>query len=90
MAVLYGQNFLVMGSIERINFYFIGMALSGFLFSLVIFLAFKNIATSFYLFMCVGTLFNEVVYAGNVDYIEIILGLVGVLYILIENKIKWR
>ena len=93
LIVLYGQNIFEFGSDLRINFYFIGMSVVTALFSFILFKAFKNIATSYYLFMCIGEVFNQSFCSGDLSYIEIVFGFLGVIYILVESKIKkwtWR
>ena len=87
---MYGQNLLVFGSDLRVSFYFIGMALVQAIVSFILFKLIKNIATSYYLFMCVGELFNQSVFEGEYSYIEITFGLCGIAYVLIEKPInKW-
>jgi len=88
IAVLYGQNLLEFGSDVRIAFYFIGMSIVSALFGLILFKAFKNIATSYYLFMCVGEVFNQIFCNGEYNYFEIVFGCLGIVYILLESKIK--
>ena len=86
--VLYGQNIFDFGSDVRVNFYFIGMSTVTSVFSFILFKLEKNVATSFYMFMCLGQLFNEVFYNGEFDYFELTLGLLGVVYIFLELKLK--
>jgi hypothetical protein len=88
LIVLYGQNLLEFGSDLRIDFYFIGMSIVTSLFAFILFKAFKNIATSYYLFMCIGEVFNQSIYNGEYSYIEIGFGIAGLVYILFEDKIK--
>ncbi len=88
LAVVYGQNLLEFGSDLRINFYFIGMSISTCLFAYILFKVFKNVATSFYLFMCIGEFFNQAFCKGGITYIDICGGVLGVIYILFEDNIK--
>ncbi len=88
IAVLYGQNLFEFGSDTRINFYFIGMAIVQFMISYLFFKLMKNVATSYYFFMRGGDLFNQVFYGGDITHIEIYFGVLGIIYILTENKIK--
>ena len=86
MLKKHGQNLLEFGSDLRINFYFIGMAVVNSLIAFILFKAFKNVATSFYLFMCLGEVFNQAFFQGDYSYIEIVGGGVGIIYILIKKK----
>jgi hypothetical protein len=88
LTVLYGQNAFEFGSDLRANFYFIGMAVVQSLIALILFKSFKNIATSYFLFMCIGEVFNQVLYNGDLSYIEIAFGLVGLIYILTKENIS--
>ena len=92
LFILYGQNLLEFGSDLRIDFYFVGMALSNTLFAFILFKAFKNAATSFYLFMCIGSVFNQSLFEGSISYMDVSFGCIGVIYILLESKIKklWK
>ena len=91
LTVLYGQNIFEFGSSFRADFYFIGMALVQSLVAFVLFKSFKNIVTSYFLFMCVGSFVNELYFNGSISYIEIVFGIIGVIYILTENNIKkWK
>lgn len=87
---MYGQNLFEFGSEIRLEYYFIGMAISKLLFSLCLYLSHKHISTSFLLWLCLGDLINELFYSGNLSYIEIIFGVIGVLVILLKDKIKWK
>ena len=89
LAVLYGQNLFEFGTDLRINFYFIGMSVVTSLFAFILFKAFKNIATSYYLFMCVGEVFNQSFCNGEYSYFEIVFGVLGIFYVLFEKKLKW-
>ena len=91
LFVLYGQNLFEFGSEFRIEFYFIGMALVNALFAFIIYKGFKNLATSFYLFLCIGELFNQIFFKDEFTYIEIIFGCGGFIFILLEKYIKkWK
>lgn len=85
LTVLYGQNIFEFGSGIRVDFYFIGMSVAASLFAFILFKLEKNIATSIYLFVCLGQLFNEVFYSGEFDYFELILGVVGGVYMFTEK-----
>ena len=87
MLIIYGQNIFEFGSVDRAEFYFIGMAISRLLLALTIYKAFKNIATSFLLFMCIGEVINEIYLHGAVTCLEIGLGCLGIIYILTEKYI---
>jgi hypothetical protein len=88
LLIVYGQNLLEFGSDLRINFYFIGMALSKSLIAFILFKSFKNIATSFYLFMCLSSIINQVYFDGGLSIVEIIGGFIGIIYVLLEKRIK--
>lgn len=88
LIIFYGQNLFEFGSDIRIGFYFIGMSLVQTLIGFILFKSFKNLITSYYLFMCIGDLFNQSFYMGNYSYIELMFGLLGIIYILLESKIK--
>lgn len=88
LIVLYGQNVFEFGSDLRKDFYFIGMSVVTALFAYILFKLLKNTATSFYLFMCIGEILNQSVFNGSYSYIEITFGLFGIIYILVEPKIK--
>ena len=88
LGVLYGQNFFEFGSIDRADFYFIGMSMARVLMALTLFKAFKHMATSFLLFMCIGDLINEVYLHGDISYFEISFGVIGIIYILSEKLWK--
>lgn len=88
LIVLYGQNIFEFGSDARIDFYFIGMSVVASLFAFILYKVFKNVATSFYLFMCIGEVFNQIFNNDEYSHIEIVFGLLGVIYILFEDKIK--
>ena len=91
LTVYYGQNVFEFGSDIRIDFYFIGMSVVHAVFAYILFKAFKNTATSFYLFMCAGELFSLIVFNGEYNYIEVVFGFLGLVYILIEPKLKqWK
>ena len=86
LSIQYGQNFLEFGSDLRIDFYFTGMSLVQLLGSFMLFKAFKNVATSFYLFVCIGAFINELYFNGLLNYVDIFFGLTGIVYILVEKK----
>ncbi len=86
--VIYGGSLFDFGSDIRKDIYFIGMSLVQSLVGYILFKKFKNIATSFLLFMLVGESFNQIFYKGDLSYIEISFGILGVFYILLENKLK--
>ena len=86
LIILYGQNIFELGSDLRIDFYFIGMALSTLSFSFIIYKFEKNIATTYLFFMCIGELFNQIFFKGSISYIEILFGCVGLLYLFIKKK----
>lgn len=86
LIVLYGQNLLAFGSDLRINLYFIGMSIVNSLIAYALFKAIRNMATSFYFFLTIGHLFNEVFFQGIYSYIELMSGVIGIIYILIKKK----
>jgi hypothetical protein len=88
--VIYGQNIFVFGSDLRIEFYFVGMALSDCVLGYILYKSFKNIATSYLLFMFIGELLNQIFFKAQLNYIEIAFGLFGVTYILLEKRLKKR
>ena len=85
---LYGQNLYEFGSDFRKDFYFIGMSVVSCLFSFILFKSFKNKATSFYFFLCIGEFLNQSLFSGSYNYIDITFGIIGIIYILAESKIS--
>jgi hypothetical protein len=88
LGVEYGQNMLEFGSEERKNFYFIGMSLVQLLTSFLLLKGFKSVATHFFFFVCVGSFINELYFHGSINYFEIYLGCLGLVYVLTEKTIK--
>jgi len=88
LFVQYGQNLLDFNSDLIKDFYFIGMACVNVLISFVLFKLYKNIATSLYLFICLGALSNEIFFKGGLNYMDVSFGILGVVYILSEKVIK--
>ena len=86
--IIYGGGLFDFGSDIRKDIYFIGMSLVQSLIGYILFCKFKNIATSYLLFMLIGESFNQILFAGDLSYIEIAFGFIGVIYILVEPKIK--
>jgi len=80
------QILLPINSKIRIDFYFTQMAFCQVLFALCIDQLIKNKVSMFFLWYCLGELFNEVVFNGDSDYIEIITGFIALLYIIIFCK----
>lgn len=90
LVIQYGQNLLEFGSDLRIQYYFVGMSVLNILIAFIVMKSFKNIATSFYMFLCVGAFINELWFNGSLSYIDIVFGLIGVVYLFIEKRIlKW-
>lgn len=88
LGIEYGQNLFEFGSEERKNFYFIGMSLVQLLTSFLLLKGFKSVATHFFFFVCVGSFINELYFHGSINYIEIYLGCLGLVYVLTEKTIK--
>jgi len=80
------QNFMPFGSEDRIDFYFTQMAFCQVLFALCLDQLIKNKVSMFFLWYCLGELFNEVFFNGSLNYIEIITGFIALLYIIIFCK----
>jgi hypothetical protein len=85
LAVVYGQNFFEFGSEIRKDFYFIGMSINLLIISFTLFKAYKNVVTSFFLFLCMGSLFNQVFFHAELSHFEVYSGIVGVIYVLGEK-----
>jgi hypothetical protein len=91
LGIQYGQNLLEFGSDLRINVYFIGMSFTQLVISFILYKLLKNVATTFYLFVCIGAFVNELYFDGSINYIDISFGILGVIYILAEKSIKkWK
>jgi len=91
LGVEYGQNFIEFGSQLRKDYYFIGMSLVQLIVSFTFSKLLKNAATFFFFFFCIGSFINEVYISGEVSNLEVYLGLLGVVYILLEKRLKkWK
>lgn len=87
VAVQLFQNVFPFGSEDRINFYFSQMAYTQVLFAFCFYKLMDSEITFFWLWYVVGELINEVFFTGTLSYIEIIIGVIALLYYFFK---KWK
>lgn len=88
--VVYGQNVFEFGTPLRINFYFIGMAAVWSLFATYAYVKYKSYITSFWLFYCIASLINQIVFQGGISFFELWIGTIGIVYNLYRDVKKRR
>jgi len=88
LSIYYGQELLEKGGDPRKYFYFIGMSIFVSLISYILYRVDKNIATQFLLFVIIGEVFNNIFCSGEFKKIEMVLALIGLLYVLFEDEFK--
>ena len=86
--VVYGQNFLEFGSEMRINFYFIGMSAVQMLFAYYVYLKYSSYVTTFWAFYCVGDFLNELMFLGDINFFELWIGTIGIVFNLLRDGRK--
>lgn len=86
--VAYGQNVFEFGKPFRINFYFIGMSVVQSLFAWYVYLKYQSYVTSFWLFYCLATVVNQIVFEGNLSFFELWIGTIGIAYNLFKDGRK--
>lgn len=84
--VKFGQNIFSFGSSIRKDFYFIGMDIVSALFALSIFKLYKSKITMFWLWFCISAAANQIIFKGNITYLEIIIGIIAVTINIIRSK----
>lgn len=87
IATQYLQNLLEFGSDERVNFYFSQMAYVNVLLAYAINSIVNTKITHIFLGYVVGDMINEVVFKGDLSYIEIIIGALALIYYFYK---RWK
>lgn len=85
-AIEYGQNIFEYGSDLRKDFYFIGMSLNRLTFAYVFYKLYNHKLTFFWLWYCVGSVLNELLFKGGLTFFEISIGVFALIYNIVIMK----
>ena len=82
--VEFGQNLFDSGTFIRKWFYFSGMSWNRFFFSILLFKAFKNDATKFFMGITAADLINNMVFFGAYNYLEVMVIIIGTVILTLK------